>query len=363
MLVASILALIAGSQVKQVAGGYFVAILTTDGSVYGVGDDRNGMQISSNWKATKFAVPTKMNLPGPVAQIAGAQDNIYALMKDGTVLAWGLNDSGQLGDGKPTKGYVSRASAEPVIGLTDIVQINASAKHAFAVNNEGKVFAWGDGNSTPKQVDGLPEIAKVETANSHTLALAKDGSVYSWGSNGVGELGIGKVTETTKIPAKVPGLPKVVDVSAGIDESGVVTADGRVFVWGLNTSYLLGDGKQPTAPNAPNGIIPTPTQVKGISSARSLSVDFGSKMVVHTDGTVTAWGFDGYGEHGLSKSGGYTPTPRKVPISGVSKVIGIGTRTFIIKTDGSLWYAGVGSGAGTGPMKSKVTVFTRIPVG
>lgn len=363
MVIIAAAALAFGSQVKQVAGGYFVGILTTDGSVYGVGDDTSGMQPSADWKHTKIAAPTKMSLPGLVTQIAGAQDNLYALMKDGTVVAWGLNDAGQLGDGKPITGYVRRAKAEPVIGLTDIVQINASAKHAFAVNKSGQVYTWGDGSNTPKLVEGLPEIVKVDTANSHTLALAKDGSVYAWGSNGYGELGQGKVSEAYKTPVKVSNLPKAIDISAGIDESGAVTSDGRVFVWGLNTSFLLGDGKQPNSAGAPNGVVPTPTAMKGLSSVKSLSIDYGAKIALHSNGTLTAWGFDGYGEQGLGRAGSYTPTPKKPSISGVAKVTVIGTRAYVIKTDGSFWYAGVGSGAGTGPMKSKVTVFTRVPVG
>ncbi len=362
MIIIAAAALAFGSQVKQVAGGYFVAILTTDGSVYGVGDDTSGMQLSANWKRTKYASPTKMTLPGPVTQIAGGLDNIYALMQDGTVMAWGVNNEGQLGDGKPVGGYVIRAKAETVVGLTDVVQINASAKHVFAVTKDGHVYGWGDGVSTPKLVEGLPEIVKVDTADSHTLALAKDGSVYAWGSNSSGELGQGKISEARPTPSKVNGLPKAIDVSAGINESGAVTSDGRVFVWGLNTSFLLGDGKQPGSPGAPNGTVPTPTAMKGLTSVKSLSIDYGAKMALHSNGTLTAWGFDGYGEQGLGKTG-YTTTPRKPAISGVAKVTVIGTRSYVIKTDGSLWYAGVGSGAGSGPMKSKVSVYTRVPVG
>jgi alpha-tubulin suppressor-like RCC1 family protein len=369
MIVTAVLAIALAPQVKQVAGADFVAILTTDGSVYGIGRDPYGMHLRPDWKDSVVATPLKMTLPGPVVQIATGERTCYALMKDGTVFAWGQNDSGQLGDGKPYGGFKPRLSAEPVAGLTDIVQISAHSKHAIALRKDGKVFAWGQGvlppgklddNSTPKMVDQLSDVKKVDTGSGHTLALTKDGSVYAWGSNNNAQVGTGKYSEPVYTPTKVANLPKAIDISAGMNESGAVSYDGKVYVWGLNTSGLLGNGQRPGAPIATGGIVMTPTAVQGISGVQNISFDYGSQIALHTNGTLTVWGFDGWGQHGIGESGGYTLKPKKPSISGVASINAIGNRTFLIKRDGSLWWAGVKSGAKNGPMKSGVKVFTKL---
>lgn len=372
MLVAVALGVVLAPQIKQVAGADFVAFLTTDGSVYGVGRDPYGMHLRPDWKDSILAAPTKLTLPGPVVQIAAGERSCYALMKDGTVLSWGQNDSGQLGDGRPYGGYKPRMSAEPVIGLTDIVQISAHSRHAVALRRDGKVFAWGSGvlppskiddNSSPKMIENLSDVKKVDTGMGHTLALTKDGSVYGWGSNNAAQVGTGKYSEPVYTPIKIAGLPKAIDVSAGMESSGAVSSDGKVYVWGLNTSGLLGDGEKPGAPIAKDGIILTPTPVKGISAVQTISFDYGSQIALHTNGTLTVWGFDGWGQHGINESGGYTLKPKKPSISGVASINAIGNRTFVIKKDGSVWWAGVKSGAKTGPMKANAKSFTKLAIG
>src|SRR5271155_4423427 len=42
--------------------------------------------------------PTPIVLPGPVVQVASSNATDYALLADGSVYAWGLGGSGELGD-------------------------------------------------------------------------------------------------------------------------------------------------------------------------------------------------------------------------------------------------------------------------
>ena len=93
--------------------------------------------------------------------IAAGQSHTLAVLRDGTVVAWGRNDNGQLGD----RSFVQR-NAPVVSTFTD----------AFAV-----------------------------AAGNHTLVLSWDGSIWGAGLNQNGQLGNGSTT-TTSLATQVPGF-------------------------------------------------------------------------------------------------------------------------------------------------------------
>ena len=74
-----------------------------------------------------------------VKAISAGDSHTVALKNDGTVLAWGLNSSGQLGDGTTTDSY----TPVQVSGLTDGIAISAGDLHTVALKNDGTVWAWG----------------------------------------------------------------------------------------------------------------------------------------------------------------------------------------------------------------------------
>ena len=98
-----------------------------------------------------------------VKQIAASYDYTVALLKDGTIKAWGGNDYGQLGDG----------------------------------TTEGKLV--------PTLIPGLSNVKQIEAGTTHTLALLEDGTVKAWGYNGWGYLGDGAF-ENKLVPTLVPEL-------------------------------------------------------------------------------------------------------------------------------------------------------------
>jgi len=82
---------------------------------------------------------TPVQVLGPeagVVAIAGSDHHTLALRDDGSVLAWGSNETGTLGDGTRT----DRASPAPILGLSDVVAITAS----LALRADGSVLVWGD---------------------------------------------------------------------------------------------------------------------------------------------------------------------------------------------------------------------------
>jgi alpha-tubulin suppressor-like RCC1 family protein len=89
------------------------------------------------------------------AAAAGAEGHALALRSNGTVWAWGSNDFGKLGDGTTT----DRSGPVQVVGpaglgyLLGIVGVAAGAHHSVALRNDGTVLAWG-ANSLGQLGDG-----------------------------------------------------------------------------------------------------------------------------------------------------------------------------------------------------------------
>ena len=79
-----------------------------------------------------------------VVAIAASADHALVLTDDGSVWAWGCNTSGQLGNGTilsgPTWGVAVPA---PVLGIGDVVAIDAGDGFSLALRVDGSLWAWG----------------------------------------------------------------------------------------------------------------------------------------------------------------------------------------------------------------------------
>jgi alpha-tubulin suppressor-like RCC1 family protein len=71
-----------------------------------------------------------------MAASAGGNHTL-ALKTDGSLWAWGNNDSGQLGDGTIT------ARSTPVRVLDDVRAVAAGTRHTLALKTDGSLWAWG----------------------------------------------------------------------------------------------------------------------------------------------------------------------------------------------------------------------------
>lgn len=175
-----------------------------------------------------------------VVAVAAGRETSYALLSDHHVVAWGLNDHGQLGTGlgAGTGGPAvhdvvpeevrSSATGRP---LTGVVAIAAGESHALALLEDGEVVGWGndeegelgpaagqlcrghrcDIEATP--IRGLKQVVAVAAGGEYSLALS-GGRVYSFGGNELGELGDGS-TARRRAPAPIAGLSGVAAIAAG----------------------------------------------------------------------------------------------------------------------------------------------------
>jgi alpha-tubulin suppressor-like RCC1 family protein len=127
-----------------------------------------------------------------------------ARLASGSVMCWGENDNGQLGDG--TRRH--RLKPVRVKGLRGVTAISAAGGHTCAVLSDKTSRCWGYnmygqlGNGTsaawdddiqmvgqPVPVKGISTARFISAGGLHTCALVSHGRVMCWGSNASGQLG------------------------------------------------------------------------------------------------------------------------------------------------------------------------------
>jgi alpha-tubulin suppressor-like RCC1 family protein len=251
------------------AFGQWNAAVATDGSVWTWGINQFG-QLGHG------TIGGNNPNPAPVTGLSGVQaatcrgSHAVAIRDDGTLVAWGHNGYGSLGDGTTT----DRSLPVPVIGLTNVRSV-ASFDSSFAIRTDGSVWSWGwnasgqlgDGTTTnrsvPGQIPGLANIVAVSEASDWVLALGADGSIWSWGSNAYGQLGDG-TTFDRHAPAQISGPSDVVAVSAGQWHGLALRSNGTVIAWGRNSEGQLGDGT--TSPHLLPAPVPCLSDVTAIDA-------------------------------------------------------------------------------------------------
>ena len=74
----------------------------------------------------------------PQNKVAAGQGHSIVLGPDGSLLTWGDNQDGQLGDGT----RLQRRGALPLTGLKGFTAVAAGTSHTLALK-DGLVWAWG----------------------------------------------------------------------------------------------------------------------------------------------------------------------------------------------------------------------------
>ena len=123
-----------------------------------------------------------------VAAVAAGERHSLALRSDGSVVAWGADNWGQI----------------DVPGLPRVRAIAAGDWHSLALTSEGTVVGWGKsttGQTVPPP--GLVGVVAIDAGSTHSLALTSAGTVVAWGDDSYGQ---------ARVPA---GLSGVTQVAAG----------------------------------------------------------------------------------------------------------------------------------------------------
>ncbi len=214
------------------AGGEHSLALLSDGKVMAWGANELGQLGDGN--TAKSDVPVQVRGLTGVTAIAAGGEHSLALLEDGEVMAWGSDVYGQLGNHAAHE-HSEEAEEEPqsdapvtVEGLSGVQAIAAGARHSLALLSGGTVMAWGEDESgqlgngsiarmdeAPVAVSGLLGVAAISAGGAHSMALLSDGAVLTWGEDKFGELGIGSSGEPSDVPVTVSALTEVKGIAAG----------------------------------------------------------------------------------------------------------------------------------------------------
>jgi alpha-tubulin suppressor-like RCC1 family protein len=327
-----------GSGVGELsAGGSHSLALLHDGTVLAWGANEDGQLGDGTSKGPMTCesfgepcstTPLVVGELGVATAISAGGGHNLALLSNSTVASWGLNGEGQLGDGTSSGPescgrfpFEAACSTKPVpvSGLSGVVAISAGARHSLALLSNGTVMAWGsnetgalgDGSNAnsdvPVAVSGLSGVTAISAGAGHSLALLSNGTVVAWGDNFAGELGNGTTTDSN-VPVPVSGLSGVTAISAGAFHSIALLGDGTVRTWGLNGNGQLGNG---TVANSS-----VPVTVTGLSGVSAIAGGLAHSVALQSSGTVMAWGWNNEGQLGNGSIGEKQPTP--VPVTGLS---------------------------------------------
>lgn len=219
--------------------------------------------------------PTEAGREAALGTTSGAQSPAAteAPPPAGAAAAWGENFLGQLG----TR-YRDHYEPSPVgvEGLDEIVEVSSSEAFNLALLSDGTLVSWGgnghgqlgDDEKKPNWEDGVAHavvqaedpvthqaagalrgVAAIAAANEHALALMDNGTVMAWGNDEYGQLGDGQqgfernLNLNERLPKVVPGLTGIVAVAAGGGSDYAITSAGTVMAWGSNTEGQLGLGR------------------------------------------------------------------------------------------------------------------------
>lgn len=292
-----------------------------DGSVVAWGNNGRG-QLGDGTRVDRSASRQVLGLDHDVVAVAAGAAHCLALRRDASVVAWGWNGQGQLGDGTVTD------SSTPVpVRLQSVTAIAALGSTSFALTDDGSVWAWGanhagdlgdgstDDRSTPGPVLGLRGNVRLIAPR---FAILGDGSVRGWGFNGYGQVGDG-TTITRLVPVDVPALRGVTAIVSGGGHVLALRTDGSVLAWGANWDGELGDGTTESRPS--------PVPVEGLGGAVThIAAGRGHSLAVRGDGSVVAWGKNRSGQLGDG-----TTIGRLLPVA----VDGLNTEVVAVAADGS----------------------------
>jgi alpha-tubulin suppressor-like RCC1 family protein len=112
------------------AGTYSAMMVGTDGSVWGWGQDLFGNLGVGSGNGILYSPTQTLNPGSGIIQLAAGYDDVLGLRSDGTVVAWGNNSNGQLGDGTTT----TRVTPVQVSGLSGVSQVSAGLDYNLAVH-------------------------------------------------------------------------------------------------------------------------------------------------------------------------------------------------------------------------------------
>lgn len=236
-----------------------------------------------------------------------------ALDKDGKIYTWEFDPYTAVAEYVTLYSNMSTFTSK----IIDIAVGGLEFSFTYALDQSGKVWAWGDnafyqlgntggGQTTPAIISGLPnDISAIAAGSRQGIALSSGGNVYHWGYINTAS------ADMFSTPQLVTDASPASAVSAGNNYNLAKKTNGTVYAWGhLN-----------------NGIVP------GITSPTVLAAGFEvyfNPMFIKSDGTIWKTSFS-------MASGDPTTAEAATDLASFRfSLLSVNTRAFYVTTDGKI---------------------------
>jgi alpha-tubulin suppressor-like RCC1 family protein len=216
------------SDVTLATGARTHALIDAHGTLYACGSGDAG-ELGNGSTASASAPTPVVGLPEGVGVTAltSSWEGSGALLRNGDYYNWGYNAAGQLGNGSTTNSAVPVRVPLPE-PVAQVFQGGSGPKNGqtIAILRNRAVWTWGNndrgqlgvGSRTDSAVPVRVHVPKhvafvsVSSGGYATYAIDRSGRLWAWGDNRSGQLGTGSGTGLATLPVKVG--PHFVQVSS-----------------------------------------------------------------------------------------------------------------------------------------------------
>ena len=236
-----------GKIVSLVAGYDHILALNDQGKLFAWGNDRQG----------QAQIPSEVKQLDGIREIKAGHQSSVVLSEDGTSIFFGNSMNNDYNAFHPYQGQLAQVelTSDAVLGRTkdgkavylgsmkngyskipenmgNVTDIAATSSTMAAVNDQGKVFVWGNisqkwkENQVPKTKS---KIVALQGGKNHYTAVTEDREVIAWGADQYHQATVPKSLQGTKVSA----------VYTGFFQNYAITKDGSIKTWGLK-GYPLG---------------------------------------------------------------------------------------------------------------------------
>jgi alpha-tubulin suppressor-like RCC1 family protein len=235
---------------KNISAGQAHSLaIKEDGSLWSWGRNSNGQLGLGSTSSRGVLTPSRVGFSNDWEKISAGGNHSLAIKTDGTLWAWGSNLNGRTG-----LNLSSGVTSSPIkIGEdSDWKHISAGWDHSIAIKTDGTIWAWGNNdsgqlgnNSTlsltqPNKIGSDNNWASVSCGYKFSIAIKTNNSIYSCGSNSRGKTGLGVLLSNTPSFTRIGNQNDWAYVSAGYEYCLAIKSDSSLWGWGDNTYGQIG---------------------------------------------------------------------------------------------------------------------------
>lgn len=307
-------------------------------------------------KTIKFNYPQLAKLISNNSSFSNVYLNNYSgigIKSDGSLWGWGSNFGAKLGIPNHLN-YNTLVSIEAEIKKTGFTfknpplfkSLSFGSSHSLLIDTSGTLYGWGLGSyynelfrnsSRVVPLDVLSNekfIKAIASNNFSSLFLKNDGSFWVIGNNANKDLGLGDISSLNKLTRV--GSKTYKNLFSQNGSTFLIDNSDSLFAFGLNYSSQLGDSVSYSSSNY-NMVISVPKFI--IKRNFIKIVSSGSHtLAIDSDSTLWGWGLNNLGQAGNSDTTlHFIYRPTKIGFEKYKDVAVAHERSYVIKSDGTLW--------------------------